>query len=346
MLETLYPLLVKGSSAVRTYMSIYNPNKKASLMVEAFECTGQVQLSASRDYMGLIRGEQPKFDLKTSRSSGHLVATIDSPGEGMYFVASSPVVPMSNQANMAKFKYTWYEGEQPYLNLDSKERDLSSELQPKSLRISVPVVSSNSSRILSYNYTVYLSNESKVAKSASQCGTKSNFSKSFAFGAVVPSTEATTLEIPLDEIAEAVRGSTRYYVSVACSVAAARTDETNNDEYRIVYNTLEVTNLPELTVEIHDKAFSKAVWVVGGACLLVVIAMLICFRTKLARLRRMLPWSETSVIETQADEMVDMQNPTTIKKDPPNREIGSDVIGGMKEATGIQLSGQPQESVS
>lgn len=79
-LEVAVPLLIKGNSSIKTYMSLYNPKKTSSLMVEAYECRGQVLLKASHDYLGLIRGEKSRVELNTTKSSGHIVATLQSPG--------------------------------------------------------------------------------------------------------------------------------------------------------------------------------------------------------------------------------------------------------------------------
>jgi hypothetical protein len=127
-LETLIPLLIKTESTVKTYMSVYNPHKNSSIMIEAFECKGQVLLDVDRDYLGLIRGDKSDITFKLSKSSGHLVATVKIT-EGLYFLSSKPIVPLTDMNSLIKLKYSWFEGDQPYLNLDSSSKDMKFVIQ-------------------------------------------------------------------------------------------------------------------------------------------------------------------------------------------------------------------------
>jgi hypothetical protein len=97
-------------------------------MIEVFQCKGQVMLSLSRDYMGLIRGEKSNIALNISSSSGHLIATANIT-EGLYFLLSNPIVPQTDMISMVKYKYSWFEGDKPYLGLDGSSRDFKFVIQ-------------------------------------------------------------------------------------------------------------------------------------------------------------------------------------------------------------------------
>ena len=124
----------------------------------------------------------------------------------MYFLTTTPIVPLTDQASMFKLKYTWYEGQQPYLNLDSVDRTVKFTYSDNNLTFSVPAIISENSRILTLNYTFYLSNDSKIVKAASQCGLKGNYSKSVVFRPNDrPAENAVIFEINKTEIASIIK---------------------------------------------------------------------------------------------------------------------------------------------
>lgn len=54
-------------------------------------------------------------------------------------------------------------------------------------------------------------------------------------------------EIDKNDISNVIHDSKQYYATVVCSITANKTAENNNDEYRIIYNTMEVTNIQQIT---------------------------------------------------------------------------------------------------
>lgn len=118
---------------------------------------------------------------------------------------------------MVKFKYSWYEGEHPYLDFDSGDKTVKFEFLPDIVVFSVPAVISQNSRVLGYNYTLYLSNDTTVVQAASQCGLKADYSKSVT----VPAANAVTVvrfEVDKRDIRKILRNNKYYYVTVACSI--------------------------------------------------------------------------------------------------------------------------------
>lgn len=188
------------------------------------------------------------MQLNVSKNSGHVIATVDTPGEGLYFLSSTPIVPQTDQAHLTKFKYTWYDGQQPYLNLDSTNRSIKFIYSDSKLTWGVPAVISDNSRIVSLNYTLHVSNNRNVIKAASQCGLKGNYSKSLVLKPTdIPKDGEVIFEIDKNDISNVIHDSKQYYATVVCSITANKTAENNNDEYRIIYNTMEVTNIQQIT---------------------------------------------------------------------------------------------------
>jgi hypothetical protein len=223
-LEAASPTLLKRDVAGPTYMSLFNPQRSGWIMIEAFECEGSTMLVASEDYLDLIRHKKSELQVNSTRNSGHLVTTVPVSHEGLLFITNNPVVPISKQSNMVKLKYTWYDGARPYLGLDNFDKTVRFIPEEATLDFNVRSVSSDDARVIRLNYTIYLSNDSNVLRSASQCGSKIDYSQSVILAPTdQPGPSLVLFQIPKATINKISKGSNKYYVSVVCSVEAQKT---------------------------------------------------------------------------------------------------------------------------
>lgn len=94
-------------------------------------------------------------------------------------------------------------------------------------------------------------------------------------------------EIDKNDISSVIHDSKQYYATVVCSIAANKTAENNNDEYRIIYNTMEVTNIQQITETQATKTFWKTSIVYIVLSIVLVVVLVYCFKRQIKNIKQM-----------------------------------------------------------
>lgn len=267
-LEENTALALKTDS--KSYLSVYHPFNKSAILVEVYECRGQGFLTVSDSYMGLIRGEKSNISLLTNRETGHLIGTFDTPKEGLYFLS---LTPMTENNSLLKVKYSWYDDHNPYFHLDLLKKDITYSIVKDNYLFNVSAAQMEKEKYSS-EYILYISNDTNVLQASSQCGIKGSYNQTIAYSDRISQPDTITFSVSkkvIDSIAKNSDDSKYLYATVVLIVTVKPTITKNNDEYRILFNRVEVANM----VPVVQEATKPIIWKVS-TIFIVVIAALSC----------------------------------------------------------------------
>lgn len=130
--------MVKSTQQVKMMMSLHAEANR-QVVVDVYECRGDVQVGLHEDYMGMIKGEKTNLTYKTSRDSGHLAVEFDAPKEAQYYLYLNPYA-LQNGSNLALVMYTSPTTRRP----ESPSRDISYTINRDSIIFKAHPISSQS----------------------------------------------------------------------------------------------------------------------------------------------------------------------------------------------------------
>ena len=239
-------LMSNADTEQAVLLEMYNPTSE-SVLVELFECSGEVDFEATSDYKRFI--DSKASIAEHSKTAGHYVVRLDS-ADVPYSMMFSRVAVKNTRTNPNAtflFRYSFFKGDQyPYAALGPDTSHIAYQFADDKIHFTVDHIKANSFyNVVSYKYMLFASKSPADLKQAVQCGTTVVYSTIVN----VSPNEALdlttiTFEISRDTAESIVDPETDYlYISASCwvEVVDSSSDEPGSRGYRFVYDTVQMT---------------------------------------------------------------------------------------------------------
>lgn len=227
-------------------IEMYNPTKE-SVMVEVFECTGEVDFEATSDYKKFV--DSKASIAEHSKTAGHYVVKLDSADVPYSMMFSRIKVKNTRYSPNATFlfRYSFFKPEQyPYSYIGPSTTHIGYKFLTDKVQFTVDHIKASSVyNVASYKYMLFASRSASHLKEAVQCGTTVVFSQTIT---VSPNEavdlEELTFEVSRDELEAMVDPQTDYlFVGATCwvEVVDSSSDEPGSRGYRFIYDSVQMT---------------------------------------------------------------------------------------------------------